>query len=104
MSGLLAGQVWDSDLDPRLKPLAAVLANFGKDDGTSIFPSVEYLCWLLKRSRRYVQRGLSTLKELGVLIPVSSVHGGRGKTTVYFMNVAALPTRPPWSRPKARHP
>ena len=48
-SGLLAGKVWQSNLHPDLKPLAAALADIGNDDGTSIYQSVEYMAWLLGR-------------------------------------------------------
>src|SRR5262245_11441137 len=47
MRGLLDGKVWQSALDPKLKPLAALLADIANDDGTSIFPSVAYLAWQL---------------------------------------------------------
>ena len=49
MSGLLAGKVWQSALDPKLKPLAAALADIASDDGTNIYPSVSYVAWPLGR-------------------------------------------------------
>jgi hypothetical protein len=97
VSGLLAGKVWQSDLHPDLKPLAAALADIGNDDGTSIYPSVEYMAWLLGRSTRSVQGNLSKLRSIGVLVIVSGGKGGRRKTTEYRLVESALPTREKWA-------
>jgi hypothetical protein len=96
MSGLLAGKVWLSDLSPRLKPLAATLADIANDDGTSIYPSVQYVAWRLGRSKRFVQGGLSQLRRLGVLEVVANSLGGRGLTVEYRMIEKRLPDRPSW--------
>jgi hypothetical protein len=98
--GFLAGKVWQSALDPELKPLAAALADIANDDGTSIYPSVGYMCWLLGRSERAVQVQLGKLRELGVLIKVrmggGRVREGWGRATEYRLIESSLPKRPPW--------
>jgi hypothetical protein len=99
MSGRVAGKVWDSDLHPDLKPLAAVLADHGQDDGTQIYPSVARMAWRLGRSTRCVQEGLSKLRKLGILVVVSGGKGGRSKTTKYRLEVSRLPARPSWQNP-----
>jgi hypothetical protein len=96
LSGLLAGKIWQSNLHPDLKPLAAALADIGNDDGTSIYPSVAYMAWLLGRSTRAVQDSLSKLRKLGVLITVSGGRGGRHKSTEYRLSEADLPKRDSW--------
>lgn len=96
MSGLLAGKVWQSDLASHLKPLAAALADIANDDGTSIYPSVAYMAWLLGKERRSVQVGLSQLKVLGIIEAIGSEKGGRGKPTEYHLLEANLPKRPSW--------
>lgn len=96
MSGLLAGRIWQSDLHPDLKPLAAALADIGNDDGTSIYPSVAYMAWLLGRSTRSIQENLSRLRAQGVLVVVSGGTGGRSKSTEYRLLEASLPYRDPW--------
>lgn len=96
MSGLLAGKVWQSDLASHLKPLAAALADIANDDGTSIYPSVAYMAWLLGKERRSVQLGLSQLKALGIIEALGSEKGGRGKPTEYRLLEASLPKRIPW--------
>lgn len=98
MSGLLAGKVWQSNLHPDLKPLAAALADIGNDDGTSIYPSVAYMSWLLGRSTRSVQGNLAKLRHMGVLVTVSDLKGGRYKTTEYRLVESALPAREKWAR------
>jgi hypothetical protein len=98
LSGLLAGKVWQSNLHPDLKPLAAALADIGNDDGTSIYPSVAYMSWLLGRSTRSVQGNLAKLRHLGVLVTVSDLKGGRYKTTEYRLIESALPAREKWTR------
>lgn len=95
MSGFLAGKVWQSNLAPHLKPLAAALADIANDDGTSIYPTVAYVAWLLGRSTRAVQTGLAELRELKVLQLVRK-GGGRRRTTEYQLVEHALPLRSPW--------
>jgi hypothetical protein len=96
MSGLLAGKVWQSALDSHLKPLAAVLADIANDDGSSIYPSVAYIAWLLGKGRRSIQVGLSELKALGIIEALGNDKGGRGQTTAYQMIEENLPNRVTW--------
>jgi len=88
MSGKLAMRVLESDLNARLKPVAVALALFGTDAGDSIFPSVARLAWLLGLSHREVQRKLSRLRQLGVLIPQTPLTGGAGRTVHYKLDLA----------------
>ena len=96
LSGFLAGKVWHSNLHPDLKPLAAALADIGNDDGTSIYPSVAYMAWLLGRSSRSVQINLAKLRDMGVLAVVAGGKGGRYKSTEYRLIESSLPIREPW--------
>jgi hypothetical protein len=98
MSGFLAGKVWQSALHPDLKPLAAALADIGNDDGTSIYPSVAYMAWLLGRSTRSVQDNLRKLRAQNVLKVVTDTKGGRLRTTEYRLVESALPTREEWRK------
>ncbi len=99
MSGKLAGLVWDSNLPARLKPLAAVLADYANDDGTSIYPSVKTIGARLSRSRRTVQTGLSRLRAMGILVPVYDTKGGGGRATRYMLVAASLR---PYNKAKGR--
>jgi hypothetical protein len=105
MSGLLAGKVWLSNLDRKLKPLAATLADIANDDGTSIYPSVEYVAWRLSSSERSVRAALSKLRRLGVLERIVKGGYGPGSMTEYHLLEAKLPPRPAWSpRTKGANP
>ncbi len=94
MSGILAGKVWVSALDARLKPLAAALAEIASDDGGDIYPSIAYMAWLTGRSERAVQENLALLREAGVLVIIEEAH--HHKTTEYLLVESALPDRPSW--------
>jgi hypothetical protein len=96
MSGLLAGKVWQSNLESHLKPLAAAMADIANDDGSKIYPSVAYLAWLLGKGERSVQQGLAELKTLGVIEAVAFMTGGRNHPTEYRLIETALPYRTPW--------
>jgi len=96
VSGFLAGKVWQSDLPRKLKPLAAALADIANDDGTSIYPSVAYVAWLLSSSKRFVQDGMAKLKTRGVLEVVANAGGGRSLTVEYRMIEEKLPLRQAW--------
>lgn len=113
MSGLLAGKIWQSALDPKLKPIAAALADIADHDGSHIFPSVAYIAWLLgddpeppkqgeaPRMERTIQRGLQTLKRMGVLVEVNRRRAAFSKSNSaivpeYQMVEAALPQRKAW--------
>lgn len=100
MSGLLAGKVWQSNLEAHLKPLAAAMADIANDDGTNIYPSVAYLAWLLGKGERSVQYGLDELKTLGVIRPVAYDRGGRSRATEYLLSEEKLPKRAPWKETK----
>jgi hypothetical protein len=101
MSGRLVSCVFESRLPHRLKSLAAVLATFGHDDGTSIRPSVDRVARLWGRSKRRALAALADLQALGVLVVVRP-HAPH-RPTEYRLDLtrlAALP-RPPAAQ--ARH-
>lgn len=94
MSKSLESQVWQSALDPELKPIAAVMADMGNDDGFGIYPAVEKLAWLLGVSERAVQYKLRKLKGMGI-VEVTRTGGGR-ITTRHRLVAAKLPEREPY--------
>jgi hypothetical protein len=96
VSGLLAGKVWHSALSPHLKPIAAALADIADHDGSSIYPSVAYVSWLLGRSERHIQTAMAQLRSLGVIEVIRNSNGGRGRSTEYRMLEGKLPHRPAW--------
>ena len=63
--------------------LALALADHAHDDGSHIFPSVEYLADKTRQSVRAVQYQLKKMRDCGWLIRVSAGHGGRSQVTEY---------------------
>lgn len=111
MSQLLAGRVWHSGLDGRLKPVAAALADVA-DRNNKVYPSVDYVAWLCGCSKRSVQRAMHELFRLGVIemtgardqddkVLETTIEnlgkGGRGRRTEYRLVPDKLPSRAPWS-------
>lgn len=90
-------RVYESALAPRLKATAGVIAlAFADDAGANIYPSVARVGWLTGKSDRQIRADLAALCAQGVLTAVTARTGGKGLTTRYRMNEAALPTRPPF--------
>lgn len=105
MSAKLAMRVLESDLSPALKPVAVTLALFGNDAGARIYPSVDRLAHLVGLTRRTVERQLATLRSKGILIAQGPIEGGRlpggrGRSVLYQLDVAALPTRAAFRKPR----
>ena len=103
--------IFNSALDPRLKPLAVLLALYGHADGTSIFPSVETLGGDLGLSSRQIQRLIGELLDTGTLVNETPRTGGRasgdrrGRTTRYRLDLDALSQRSEEHKPRhQRHP
>ncbi len=104
MSGWLVGKVWQSGLYGPLKPFASMLADIGDDDGQNIYPSIQYMMWLMNVSERTIRRWLSDLRDRGVLTIVGDVQDvqkcGRGYGIEYCLDPKNLPVRESWSGPK----
>ena len=90
MSGRLVSVVFESRLSPRLKTVAAALATFGRDDGTSIRPSLNRVARMCGRSERRIQAALTDLQTLGVLVVVR--RHGRSRPTLYRLDLERLLT------------
>ena len=88
MSGRLVSAVFESRLTHRLKTVAAALATFGRDDGTSIRPSLNRLAHMCGRSQRRVQAAVSDLQAIGVLVMVR--RHGRSRPTEYRLDLDRL--------------
>lgn len=64
----------------KLRPLAVALANYGRDDGTRIYPSVSTLSACIDQCERTVQSQLQKLLAIGWLQLVQhAAGGGRGR-------------------------
>lgn len=70
-------QVWELDLPRDEKIIALAFADHADDDGVC-FPSVGRIAWKCGYSGRSVQRKVQGLIDLGILVVIGPVDGGRG--------------------------
>ena len=74
-------------LRPALKAVLKELAWFGDDEGNNIFPSVRTLVDRTSLTRKGVQKLLRELERIGAIDTLGSRLGGRGRSTLYRINV-----------------
>lgn len=72
--------------------LLVALADHAHDDGTSVYPSVAYLCWKTGLSKRFVRERISYWRKYNVLLAIDEERG-RGKTVEYQLCVDSLPRK-----------
>ena len=110
MSVTLITRVLESALESDLKPIAVVFAYHAHDDGSSLYPSIGRVAWLLGRTGRSISSAVVRLRHLGILVPLAPLttvnghlqpRGGRGRSTDYRFVVEALPARLPWEYERA---
>ena len=99
MSVRHAKAVLESDLQPGLRLVAVVMALYADKDGSRIFPAVQTVADEAGVTERSARRAISRLRDLGVLVAESDLHGGtrngKGRAVRYWMDVGALPARQP---------
>lgn len=91
MSGYLQGQVWFREVRGSERDVLLAMADHGDDDGTRIYPSMDYLAWKVGLSKRRTQQIVSAMRERGVLIVVREAT--RYDPTHYRMRLEALPEK-----------
>ena len=84
----LQKRVLGSALPRKVRFFATVLALYGDEEGTNIYPSIDTLARDMGVERDAVIRGRRALVDLGVLV-VAKAGGGR-RTTRFRMDLAAL--------------
>ena len=92
-------EIYTSNLDASLRPVALALAWFANSKGGSVRPALSKIRRMTCLGERTVQRRVWDLRELGVLEledPEHGLKGGHGRVTRYRFNLerlAALPAR-----------
>lgn len=81
------GKVFELDLGRDEFPVMIALADHASDDGTSIYPSIDYLAWKTNMSQRSVQRILRKLEDRGIVEVVGNAAGGRGQRREYVIHI-----------------
>jgi len=83
------GQVWERQIAGSAAMVLLVLADFARDDGSKVFPSIETIAYKVGLHRRQTRYILQRLRDRGVLV-VTREGRGRGRTTHYRINIEAL--------------
>jgi len=100
MSAKLMGQVWDLKIDHNYQLVLLALADHASDDGTSIYPGIEYLVWKTGYSERQIKRILKDLEEAALIICVSHRRGGKGHKTEWQLHLSNGVKKSPFNKIK----
>lgn len=82
-------QVWERQISGSAAMVLLVLADFARDDGSKVFPSIETIAFKVGLHRRQTRYILQKLRNRGVLL-VTREGRGRGRTTHYKIDIEAL--------------
>lgn len=104
MSVKVMAEVWALDLPVGEMIVLLALADHAHDDGSKCFPGVNYLAWKTCTDRRSVQRNLRRLESKHLILPVSSMLGGRGHATEYRIFTRKGVTKSPFVRDERAAP
>jgi hypothetical protein len=101
MSISAMNKVYESGLEKSMKAIALAYADHAHDDGSHIFPAINYISWKTGYSRRSVQSITRQLEEIGVLVNVGKGPSGVNRYRMIFKN---LPARKPYRGAKSAPP
>ncbi len=90
MSIRVISVVWKARLPKTKKLVLLRLADSASDDGGQAYPSVDTMAAECGLSRRTVQLVLRRLEADALITPGGSTKGGRGRTTVYQIDLERL--------------
>ena len=94
MSVKMMTAVFGIDVDSGRKLLLLALADCANDE-SHCWPSVPHLAWKTNLTDRHIRRMMKSLRDEGVLIPVSREGGGRQRSVIYQMDLGPLPKKQP---------
>jgi hypothetical protein len=105
MSISLVKRIRDGDLPGWVKPIAIVIVTYADEQhGGDIFPSIDLVADRMQVSRPTAKRVFRYLRQHGILTPVGSITGGRGKTIRYRGNKDAIRPMATFNPPDRRQP
>lgn len=93
MSVRVMSIVWESELERSHKFVLLAYADHADDEGGGIFPALGRIAWKTSYSIRQVRRITRELEAAGIMIEEGKSKYG---TTVYRIDVTALPPLPPY--------
>ena len=92
MSIKVMAEVWSLALSHSEQSVLLVMADHADDDGARCYPSVALIAWKTGYKERQVQRAMKSLRDAGIMTPVSHTKGGstrdgRGYATEYVIDL-----------------
>jgi hypothetical protein len=102
MSVEVSTLVWKSDIERNGKFILLCLADFSNDEGASIYPSLNYICWKTGYSETQARDILQQLTADGIISV--DIQGSKYGTNNYTINLDRLPVRPPYKAPSRGRP
>lgn len=102
MSVEVMAMVWKAKVSRPQKFVLLCLADFGNDEGDSIYPSVNYIAWKTGYSETQTRDVLQDLAAAGII--TTSIQASQYGTNQYKINLDRLPMRPPYKAPKKGRP
>lgn len=106
MSVKVMTRVWESNLPRDEKYITLCLADFGNDEGDSIYPSIGYIAYKTGYSETQVKAILRKLRAEGIITVgfAGSPNQSKYGTNLYKINLDRLPERPPYTPPPNGRP
>lgn len=94
------GQVWELDLPQNQLSILLAMADHARDDGSSVYPGIDYLAWKTGYSERNITRIIEQLEASGIIAAVSHRNGGRGHVTEWQIDITKGVKKSPFVRDK----
>jgi len=89
------GRVFAYQFTRRQQIVLLALCDHAKDNGTDARPGMKRLIWKTDYSKSEINRALRELREMGVIIPVKYMKGGRGRVVEWEINLANATLKAP---------
>jgi|GEM_PF-1692318 len=98
MSVKIMGAIWDLDLPHELAWVLMAYADHADHEGRNCYPGISLIAYKTGYSQRQVQRCTAELISRGILV-VERPGGGRGKPTLYSIDLARAHRKTPDESP-----
>lgn len=99
MSAKVSGAVWDLELPHNEKLVLLAMADHADHNGNNVYPSLRLIAWKTDYDERQVRRIVDILETKGVLVVCER---RLGHTTVYSINVQAVPQKSSFTAVRGR--
>ena len=101
MSVKMMGLIWDADLPREEKYILLAYADHADHEGNNIYPGLKLIAWKTGYEPRQVRRVTKVLVDKKYLI---FQYVSQWQTNCYKLDIAVIPTRPPYEWKKGGRP